>query len=293
MCDGDKDLAIGDSRSSCVDHNFLRIRVKSIKSISVPGEASVADVIAELRRGSRVLLLLRHSERPKIGYEDKTFGAALPLTENGRRLCVEFGRKLAGATPSVEFRASPLLRTVMTAELVAEGMGLVGAEVVRDALIGNGSAYVASELEVWRLFRDGSFFKRMGEYMQSGEQRGFNPLAPATDAFEEHALSVFSAQLGVFATHDVYVAAYLHARGAKTDFCRENWPRFMDSAAIVVAPGGARRYALVRAGLVDRVAMDVKNAPALYGKTVGLERFDLALRKLRDPLRHEKPALPG
>ncbi len=34
--------------------------------------------------------------------------------------------------------------------------------------------------------------------------------------------------------------------------------------------------ALVRNGLVDRVAMDVKNAPALYGKTVGIEPFDLA-----------------
>ena len=33
---------------------------------------------------------------------------------------------------------------------------------------------------------------------------------------------------------------------------------------------------LVRSGLVDRVAMDVKNAPALYGKTVGIEPFDLA-----------------
>jgi len=32
---------------------------------------------------------------------------------------------------------------------------------------------------------------------------------------------------------------------------------------------------LVEEGLVDRVAMDVKNSPALYAKTVGLERFDL------------------
>lgn len=215
-------------------------------------ESSVADVVAELRRGSRVLLLLRHSERPKIGYEDKTFGATLPLTENGRGLCVEFGRMLAGASPSVEFRASPLLRTVMTAELVAEGMGLAGAEVVRDPLVGNGSAYVASELEMWRLFSDGSFFDRMVEYMRLGEQRGFNPLASATDAFEEHALSVFSAQLGIFATHDVYVAAFLHARGVKTDFCPENWPRFLDSAAIVMEPDGGRRYIFVRAGLSDR-----------------------------------------
>lgn len=33
---------------------------------------------------------------------------------------------------------------------------------------------------------------------------------------------------------------------------------------------------IVEAGLADRVAMDIKNAPALYAKTVGLERFDLA-----------------
>lgn len=37
-----------------------------------------------------------------------------------------------------------------------------------------------------------------------------------------------------------------------------------------------RLRALVEEGLVDRVAMDVKNAPLLYGKTVGRNEFDLA-----------------
>ena len=32
---------------------------------------------------------------------------------------------------------------------------------------------------------------------------------------------------------------------------------------------------IVKEGLVDRVAMDIKNAPELYGKTVGLESFDI------------------
>ena len=36
-----------------------------------------------------------------------------------------------------------------------------------------------------------------------------------------------------------------------------------------------RLIELVEAGLVDRVAMDIKNAPALYGKTVGIEPYDL------------------
>ena len=33
---------------------------------------------------------------------------------------------------------------------------------------------------------------------------------------------------------------------------------------------------IVSAGLVDRVAMDIKNSPALYGKTVGIPGFDIS-----------------
>lgn len=215
------------------------------------GEWTTDDVRAALARGARVLLVVRHAERPKIDYEDKTFGAALPLTPAGERMSEDFGRLLRGAAASVQFRASPLLRTVMTARLVARGMGLEGADIVEDATVGNSSAFVESELKIWELFRDGSFFKGMAEYMSRGEQYGFAPLAEAADAFEERMLSVFTAQLGIFTSHDVYVAAFLHARGAKTDFCKENWPRFMDSAAIVLEPAGTRRYALVRAGLSD------------------------------------------
>ena len=36
-----------------------------------------------------------------------------------------------------------------------------------------------------------------------------------------------------------------------------------------------RLIALVEEGLVDRVAVDIKNSPALYAKTVGLEHFDM------------------
>ncbi len=36
-----------------------------------------------------------------------------------------------------------------------------------------------------------------------------------------------------------------------------------------------RLMELAEAGLVDRVAMDIKNAPALYAETVGLARFEL------------------
>ena len=212
-------------------------------------EWTIREVREELARGSRVLLLVRHSERPRLAFDDKTFGAALPLTAHGEELCREYGRLLAGATDDVQFRASPLRRTVMTAELVAEGMGLTGAPITGDSLIGNESAFIADALEVWRLFSDGEFFRHMGEYFANGGAPGFAPLAASAAAYERYALGVFTGRLGVFATHDVYIAAYLHAFKVKTDFNRENWPRFLDAAAIVIRPDGSLVRAFVRAGL--------------------------------------------
>ena len=44
-----------------------------------------------------------------------------------------------------------------------------------------------------------------------------------------------------------------------------------------------RLIALVQAGLVDRVAMDIKNSPALYAKTAGLEKLDMeAIARSKD-----------
>ena len=210
------------------------------------------DVRRALAEGNRVLLVVRHAERPKIGYEDKTFGGTLPLTSAGEEMSRAYGRLLAGSSDDVQFRASPLLRTVMTAERIAEGMGLAPADIVQDVRIGNGSAFVESELKIWELFRDGGFFTKMCAWMHDGRQYGFNALAPACDAFEEYALATFTGRLGIYTSHDVYVVAYLHGRGVRTDFCEANWPRFLDAAAIILTPDGTRRYALVRAGLSDR-----------------------------------------
>ena len=226
--------------------------MRPLAELGVTLDWTLSDVRRELAAGNRVLLLVRHAERPKIGYEDKTFGGSLPLTPAGEEMSVAYGRLLAGSSEAVQFRASPLLRTVMTAERIAEGMGLASAEIVQDAKIGNGSAFVDSELEIWELFRDGGFFTKMCAWMREGTQRGFHELSSACDAFEEYVLSTFTGQLGIYTSHDVYVASYLHGRGVKTDFCEANWPRFLDAAAIILAPDGSRRYALVRAGLSDR-----------------------------------------
>ena len=211
-----------------------------------------ADVRAELEKGNRVLLLVRHAERPHIDHEDPTFGAALPITANGERMCEDFGVALKGASDDVQFLASPLKRTVMSARCIARGMGLSDVEIPEDDRIGNGSAFISDIKEVWRLFRGGKFFERMTEYMARGQLDGFAPNGAAAEEYERYVLSKFNGNLGVFTTHDVFVAAYLFAKGVKTDWNPDNWPRFLDAAMIVVEPSGLRRYALLRAGLSDR-----------------------------------------
>ena len=66
----------------------------------------------------------------------------------------------------------------------------------------------------------------------------------------------------VVATHDLYIAAYLAARGAYNDRSRDTWPHFLDAAATLVAPDGTRRYALVRTGLSDGIVGVPSGSPA-------------------------------
>jgi len=214
-------------------------------------EISLDDAAAELRAGNRVLLMVRHAERTKIDNDDPTFGEKLPLTAEGLRTSRLFGERLREFAADAQFMSSPLLRTRQTAAMIAEGMGVRNADIPAEDRLGNGSFYFADQREVFELFRGGSFFAEIFRYMAEGENRGFRNIYEASDALEKWALGAFSARLGIFTTHDLYDAAFLYARGAKRDWTFDNWLRFLDSAAIVIAPDGSRRYALVRAGLSE------------------------------------------
>ena len=211
-----------------------------------------ADICAELDRGNRVLLMVRHAERPPISDDDPTFGQTLPLTETGRQTSRQLGELLRDQAAGAQFLSSPLLRTVMTAEGIAAGMGLPDAPIPTAPELGNSSFYFSDQREVYELFSQSDFFDEIFRYMARGTLRGFNEIHAASDRLEAWCLERFTGRLGIFTTHDLYIGAYLHARGVETHFTRANWLRFLDAAAIILAPDGTRRYALMRAGLSDR-----------------------------------------
>lgn len=211
---------------------------------------SLEALSAELRRGARVILLVRHAERPKMDPTDPTFGDALPLTAEGERTARLFGEALAEFSGDVTFWSSPLRRTRMTARLIAEGMGVPDPEIPVDGLLGNESFYYKDALEVLNVFTPPeNFFPASFEYMKTGHLRGFNEIGPSSDALEKWLFERFASQLMVVATHDLYIAAFLSTRGAYNLHSRETWPRFLDAAAIIVGQDGSRRYAMVRSGL--------------------------------------------
>jgi|GEM_PF-248643 len=216
-------------------------------------EITIEELKEEILRGSRVILMVRHAERPKMDPNDPSFGDALELTYDGTRTARKLGEMLAEFRGNVGFYASPLTRTRMTAACIAEGMGIANPSIPTDDLLGNGSFYYEDASEVLEIFKPNNFFPACFEYFRTGRQRGFRELHQATDEMEKWLFDRFERGLFVVATHDLYVAAFLVARGAVGEFTRENWVRFLDGAAIIVSPDGTRRYALVRTGLSEGI----------------------------------------
>ena len=213
-------------------------------------ELTLDELKAEIRRGARCILQVRHAERPKMDSDDPSFGDALHLTREGARTARLFGQALAEFRKDTAFATSPLTRTRETAALIAEGMGVPDAAILADERLGNGSFFYEDPLVVLKTFNEREFFKACFSYFETGTLPGFRDLHAAADACEKWLVEkAGSRRLFIAATHDCYIAAFLAARKAYGLFSRANWPRFLDGAAILTYPDGSRRYALVRAGL--------------------------------------------
>ena len=215
---------------------------------------TIEELKAEMRKGARVILQVRHAERPKIAPDDPTFGDSLHLTSEGARTARVLGESLAEFADGAGFAASPLTRTYETAALIAEGMGVGDADIPTSEFIGNGSFFYDDPLEALNVFNDKGFFEACAEYNEKGAQHGFKDIHKAADDLERWLdEKADGRRLFVAVTHDCFIAAFLAARGCGA-LSRDNWIRFLDGCATLVYPDGSRRYELVRAGLSDGIS---------------------------------------
>lgn len=215
----------------------------------LPQELTLEEFKAELKKGVRAVLQVRHAERPKMDPDDPSFGDALPITKEGCRTARLLGEELKDFRYATDFVSSPLRRTTMTAELVAAGMGLAAAKIEEAPCLGNESFYYRDTAQVLEVFKVENFFPACKTYMETGILPGFNDLYAASDALEKWLDSRHKRQLLVATTHDLYIAAFLCAKNRTEPYVQENWVRFLDAAATLIDPDGRRRYVMVRTGL--------------------------------------------
>ena len=122
--------------------------------------------------------------------------------------------------------------------------------------MGNSSFYFADQREVYGLFRGGGFFEGIFKYMADGEQRGFRNIYEASDDLEAWALGKFKAKLGIFATHDLYNAAFLFDDAAALSFNRA-YERYILGLPYPTVGDRARAYATVTGERLSAVAAEI------------------------------------
>ena len=189
---------------------------------------------AALAQGHRVALFMRHSERPPIRADDKDFGRFLGLTPHGIELARAAGSRLAGFR-DVRFSASPMARCQLTAKHFAEGMGIPDPAVADADALGVRGFYYEDPYAVQDAMRRQGYMPYMLEYLRNGIAPHSSPIGPATALTAEWLQRQTVSQLGVYVSHDIFIASFLTGLKIRT-FTAEDWVGFLHGAALICTP---------------------------------------------------------
>lgn len=209
-----------------------------------PETIDLSHIRAALGQGCRVALFMRHSERPEIRTDDKDFGRTLGLTPRGIEQARAAGSRLAGIRDA-QFSASPMARCQLTARYFAEGMGFAEPEVTDADPLGVRGFYYEDPYAVQDLMRQQGYMAYMLDYLQNGVAPHSCPIGPATAQTAEWLQRQTTAQLGVYVSHDIFIASFLTGLKMRT-YTAENWVGFLHGAALIHKPdAGWTCYACV------------------------------------------------
>lgn len=198
----------------------------------------VGTVRGWLEAGRRVILYVRHGERPPIPRGDPSFGASLGLTPRGRECALAAGRGLRGAARGIRLRASPMARTRLTASFIAEGAGFGAGLPVADAEeIGVRNVFTDPEGACREMGRSGAM-PFMLSYIETGAAPFCRPASEATRAAVDYMERDATAHLNVYCGHDFMIATAL-AGLRLAHYTAETWIPFLTGLAIVSGDGGA------------------------------------------------------
>ena len=186
--------------------------------------------------GRRVMLFIRHSERPPICTSDRDFGKNLGLTDKGVAMAVEAGSRFTGIEKATFF-ASPMARCRLTAKHMAEGMGMSQSPVIEAPQIGVEGFYMHPDsYALQALMKERGYMRFMEDYLNNGSAPYLNDIKPATLQTIDWMRGLSREGLTVFVSHDIYITAFLTALGVRS-FSEKDWIGFLHAAVLSEDPG--------------------------------------------------------
>ena len=230
------------------DHN-----TRTVTHREVIGEVGFQDIGNAIRKGWRVVVLVRHAERPPLEKDDPTFGAGIGLTAKGRMDAKVYGfalHEFASGFGDHRVSSSKMTRCRETGrEISRELCGCHDGCLTLPEILGDKSPYFGQVAERLALADEGHYMDSLNEYFEKGHQRGFNDLAEATDELENFMWNDYShlnLPLHVMVTHDINVGCFLAGRKVITQFNDSTWPHYLDSAVCFLDRYGRARYGYMR-----------------------------------------------
>jgi hypothetical protein len=129
-------------------------------------------------------------------------------------------------------------RCRLTARHFAEGMG-VQEPVVEDAdTLGVRGYYYEDPYAVQDAMRRQGYMAYMLDYLRNGCAPHSMPIGPATEQTASWLQRETTKRLGVFVSHDIFIASFLTGLGIRT-YTEDNWVGFLHGAALVCPPEGS------------------------------------------------------
>lgn len=199
-----------------------------------PNPIDLPHVRTVLAHGGRAALFIRHSERPAIDAADKNFGQHLGLTPNGIEQARAAGRHLAGFQDA-RFLASPMNRCRLTARYIADGMGLETSAVEDADTLGVRGFFYDDPYAVQEVMRQQGYMAYMLDYLRDGSAPHSKPIGLATEKTINWLKDQMTTRLGVFVSHDIFIASVLTGLKLRT-YTADNWVGFLHGAAFIQMP---------------------------------------------------------
>lgn len=203
----------------------------------------------------RIVLYVRHSERPPIDVDDPTFGANLGLTDYGVDLCHEVGKALRGI-PDLCAYASPARRTILTAREVMDSYGDATQEIKTSDEISLSGLYTEDGAVLHESYRTRGSGVVNDAYNNGEFVAGYIPRDKASRAMYNYLTGPELEGNLLMVSHDVFIAAFMMAISDNGfGISTKNWIGFIQGAALTLEADGWHIY---------NVVLDKENSHSIF-----------------------------